>query len=41
MKRTFTDYGHTRDWFAPAQGEGEEFLREASEVKNIWVPFGE
>jgi hypothetical protein len=23
------------------QGEGEEFLREASEVKNIWIPTGE
>jgi len=42
MKRTFTDYGSShRDWFSPQQGEGEEFLREASEVKNIWVPFGE
>lgn len=41
MKRTFVGYGETRDWFDPKQGEGEEFLREASEVKNIWVPFGE
>jgi len=41
MKRTFTNYGVARNWFDPAQGEGEEFLREASEVKNIWVPFGE
>ena len=23
------------------EGEGEEFLREASEVKNIWMPMGE
>jgi hypothetical protein len=22
------------------QGYGEEFLREAVQVKNIWVPFG-
>jgi len=23
------------------QGEGEEFLRESTQVKNIWVPYGE
>ena len=41
MKRTFVSYGSERDWFNAEQGEGEEFLREASQVKNIWVPFGE
>ena len=25
----------------PTQGEGREFLREATQVKNIWVPTGE
>jgi len=23
------------------QGEGAEFLRQATNVKNIWVPYGE
>jgi aldehyde dehydrogenase (NAD+) len=23
------------------QGEGEEFLEQATQVKNIWVPYGE
>ncbi|HEX8830691.1 MAG TPA: aldehyde dehydrogenase family protein, partial [Longimicrobium sp.] len=41
MKRTFVDYGRTRDWLNVQQGEGAEFLREATHVKNIWVPYGE
>ena len=41
MKRTFVSYGYERDWFDPVQGEGMEFLHEAIEVKNIWVPMGE
>ncbi len=41
MKRTWVSYGHPRNWLDPARGEGEEFLREATQVKNIWVPYGE
>ena len=41
MKRTFTDYGHARDWTNPLSAEGEEFLIEASESKSVWVPMGE
>ena len=41
MKRTWVNYGHPRDWPDPEQGAGEEFLREATQVKNIWVPYGE
>jgi aldehyde dehydrogenase (NAD+) len=41
MKRTWTDYGHPRDWLDATQGEGREFLREATQVKNTWVPTGE
>ena len=41
LKRTWVNYGHRRDWADPEQGEGEEFLREALQVKNIWTPFGE
>ncbi len=41
MKRTWVNYGHPRDWLDAVQGEGEEFLREATQVKNIWVPYGE
>ena len=41
MKRTWVSYGRARDWRAAEQGEGEEFLRQATHVKNIWVPYGE
>ncbi len=41
MKRTWVNYGHPRNWLDLAQGEGEEFLRESTQVKNIWVPYGE
>jgi aldehyde dehydrogenase (NAD+) len=40
MKRTWVPT-HPRDWFDARQGEGREFLREATQVKNIWIPYGE
>jgi aldehyde dehydrogenase (NAD+) len=41
MKRTWVMYGHPRGWFDARQGEGTEFLEHATQVKNIWVPYGE
>jgi aldehyde dehydrogenase (NAD+) len=41
MKRTWVNYGLERDWLNPEQGAGHEFLHEATQVKNIWVPTGE
>ena len=41
MKRTWVNHGHERDWLDVMQGEGEEFLREATQVKNVWIPYGE
>jgi aldehyde dehydrogenase (NAD+) len=41
MKRTWVSYGRPRDWFDGVQGEGTEFLEHATQVKNIWVPYGE
>ena len=41
MKRTWVNYGHPRNWLDPIQSEGEEFLRESTQVKNIWIPYGE
>jgi aldehyde dehydrogenase (NAD+) len=29
-----------RDWFDPVQGEGPEYLRRATQVKNVWIPYG-
>ncbi len=40
MKRTWAS-ARGRDWLDQRQGEGREFLRRASEVKNIWIPYGE
>jgi aldehyde dehydrogenase (NAD+) len=40
MKQTWCE-ASARDWLADAQGEGREFLRRASQVKNIWIPYGE
>lgn len=41
LKRTWVNNGRARDWHDPAQAEGREFLRHATEVKNIWTPYGE
>ncbi|WP_210528815.1 aldehyde dehydrogenase family protein [Rubellimicrobium arenae] len=40
LKQTWTEDGAARDWFGPA-GQGREFLHRATQVKNIWVPYGE
>ncbi|MYL06834.1 MAG: aldehyde dehydrogenase family protein [Gemmatimonadales bacterium] len=40
LKCTWTEASRRRDWFG-AGGEGREFLRHASQIKNIWVPYGE
>jgi aldehyde dehydrogenase (NAD+) len=41
MKRTWVSHGYARDWTDPQQAEGPEFLRHATQIKNIWVPYGE
>ncbi|MDR5856612.1 aldehyde dehydrogenase family protein [Caballeronia sp. LZ062] len=40
LKRTFVDHGRLFDWF-DASSEGLPFLRQAVQVKNIWVPYGD
>ncbi len=40
MKRTWTETA-PRAWLDPRRAEGREFLREATQVKNIWIPYGE
>lgn len=40
LKRVFTDHGRAWDWTS-AEAEGEVFLRQATQIKNIWVPYGE
>ena len=41
MKRTWVNFGKHRNWFKSDHGYGEEFLRKATEIKNIWIPYGE
>jgi aldehyde dehydrogenase (NAD+) len=41
MKRTWAHAGSERSWLDTSVGEGTEFLRQATQVKNIWVPVGE
>jgi len=40
MKRTWATW-HDRAWLDRGDGEGREFLRAATHVKNVWVPYGE
>jgi len=39
MKRTAVTWKDV-DWADAREGQGEEFLRQATQVKNIWVPYG-
>src|SRR5450432_892402 len=41
LKQVFTNEGRIVDWFDSEQGEGRWFLQHATQVKNIWVPYGE
>lgn len=38
LKRTWVNHGRATDW---ATAEGRRFLQAATEVKTIWVPYGE
>ncbi|HLZ92244.1 MAG TPA: aldehyde dehydrogenase family protein [Candidatus Acidoferrum sp.] len=41
LKQVFSDEGRAIDWFSTEQGEGRWFLQHATQVKNIWAPYGE
>lgn len=41
VKRSWVNYGKARDWLSATDGEGRRFLREACQVKNIWLPYGD
>jgi aldehyde dehydrogenase (NAD+) len=40
MKQTWCE-SSPRAWLDAADGEGREFMRHATQVKNIWIPWGE
>ena len=39
LKRAWVNTGSARDWMS-ADGEGREFLEQATDVKTVWVPYG-
>ncbi|MFL5471934.1 MAG: aldehyde dehydrogenase family protein [Gemmatimonadales bacterium] len=41
MKRTWVEEAGSRDWSSGKVAAGEEFLEQATQVKNIWIPYGE
>jgi aldehyde dehydrogenase (NAD+) len=41
LKQVWTNEGRIIDWFDPKIAEGRWFLEHATQVKNIWVPYGE
>jgi aldehyde dehydrogenase (NAD+) len=41
MKRTWTDYGAGIDWYDASRCASAHALREAVQVKHIWIPSGE
>jgi aldehyde dehydrogenase (NAD+) len=40
LKRTWCEDGEALAWADPREGEGRHFLRAATQVKNIWIPYG-
>ena len=40
LKRSWVSGARGRLWHKVGQGRGQEFVRQASQVKNVWVPYG-
>jgi len=40
MKQTRVDRGRQRPWLSLRPGEAESFLEWATQIKNVWVPYG-
>jgi aldehyde dehydrogenase (NAD+) len=40
LKQTWVGYGEQHDWLHPDPRASTIFLRHATQVKNIWVPYG-
>ncbi|WP_409521882.1 aldehyde dehydrogenase family protein [Massilia sp.] len=40
LKRTWVGGGKGRDWFDARQACGRAVLQHASQVKNVWIPYG-
>ncbi len=40
LKRTWVGGGKGRDWYSTKQSGGRAVLAHASQVKNVWIPYG-
>ena len=41
LKATWVNHGRPVRLVRPVEGQGRDYLRHATQVKNIWVPYGE
>ncbi|HTI03050.1 MAG TPA: aldehyde dehydrogenase family protein [Acidisoma sp.] len=41
LKYTWTNHGIRLDWRDRRRAQGRDYLRRATQIKNIWVPYGE
>ena len=39
LKAAWVSNGRRRDWLSPTQGQGQDYLRHAVQIKNIWIPY--
>jgi aldehyde dehydrogenase (NAD+) len=40
LKRTWVNYGQACSWLSLSANAQAELLRQATQVKNVWVPYG-
>lgn len=41
LKSAWVNNGKQRNWLNIREGQGSEYLRRATQIKNIWIPYGE
>jgi aldehyde dehydrogenase (NAD+) len=41
LKQVWANDKYDIDWFDAIQNDGRYFMRHATQIKNIWVPYGE
>jgi aldehyde dehydrogenase (NAD+) len=41
LKATWVNYGRAIRWTDATEGQGRDYLRHATQVKSIWVPYGD
>jgi aldehyde dehydrogenase (NAD+) len=41
IKASWVNHGRRRDWYSLREGQGRDYLRHATQIKNIWAPYGD